>query len=119
MEQRQQLGEANAEAQVVRSELQQLQRENEALKRDGAEMEESQEAMRRAVQQLRVADDLVVGLRRKAAQEAEAHAACVRELAAVRREVGEQAAWRMESSALSKGAKDGKFGMASRLGADE
>ena len=67
--------------------------------------DESQESMRRAVHQLQVADDLVVGLRRKAAQEAEAHAACLRELKAVRREAEQAAASRVESSVLSKSSE--------------
>ncbi|CAK9005403.1 unnamed protein product, partial [Durusdinium trenchii] len=105
------LGEASAEVQALRSQVQSLQQENESLKLEVAmkneareEMdvvvsklrseyeEESEESLMKAVRQLQMADDLVVGLRRRAEQEADVHASCLRELTEARREVAEEAA---------------------------
>eukprot|EP00435_Cladocopium_sp_Y103_P040772 s1774_g11.t1 len=109
------LSEANAEVQALRGEVHNLQQENEKLKREvsaksaawweaRAEIdeqvarlrteyeEESQESLTKAVHQLQVADDLVVGLRRRSEQESDARAMCLREFEAAKQEAAEEAA---------------------------
>lgn len=109
------LSEANAEVQALRGEVHNLQQENDKLKRDvsaksaawseaRAEIdeqvarlrteyeEESQESLTKAVHQLQVADDLVVGLRRRSEQDSDARAMCLREFEAAKQEAAEEAA---------------------------
>lgn len=100
---------------ILRGEVQTLQQENDKLKRDvsaksaawseaRAEIdeqvarlrteyeEESQESLTKAVHQLQVADDLVVGLRRRSEQDSDARAMCLREFEAAKQEAAEEAA---------------------------